>query len=430
MSLINQVLKDLDKRGASTQIGEATVRVVHAHSKRNVYLLLALGAAGMLVTVGTIWLFWQNQQTPILQAVVVAPVPVPIPAVEILPASQPLVVPVPITVPVIANIKPDPVMATGIAQIITINGSDFKEGASVSLSDEEGREYANRPLLSVTPEQIVVKLNLGRKAGNWLLEVVNSDGTSTGLYAFSVNAPALPAKTVQKAVPPAGKKISTATPLIPSAQASHSGTSQAAVTVPGISKQPTQISPQQQAENEFRRAYGLMQQGQTTAAMSAYEAVLQLDAGHLIARQTLFRLLIESKRNAEAERLLQEGIQHDSRQSSLALLLARIQVGRNELPQALETMQKSLPFAQQQADYQAFFAALLQRLNRHSEAIDYFQNAVKLNPQSGVWLMGLGISLREQMRKEEAREAFERALSTNTLSAELKSFVTQQLKEL
>jgi MSHA biogenesis protein MshN len=235
---------------------------------------------------------------------------------------------------------------------------------------------------------------------------------------------------VKLAVPLAGKKINAATALIPSDQSSHTGTSQGAVSAPGISKQPTQISPQQQAENEFRRAYGLMQQGQTTAAMSAYETVLQLDAGHLMARQTLFRLLIESKRNAEAERLLQEGIQHDPRQSSLTLLLARIQVGRNELPQALETMQKSLSYAERQADYQAFFAALMQRQNRHSEAISHFQNAVQLNPQSGVWWMGLGISLREQQRKEEARIAFNRALATNTLNAELKEFVTQQLKEL
>lgn len=430
MSLINQVLKDLDKRGASTQIGEATVRVVHVHSRRNAYFLVALGAAGMLLAVGAIWLFWQKPQTPVLPLVAEVPVPVSIPAAEVLPASQPLVVPVEAAVPAIDNIQPDPVIVTGIAQIITVNGSHFKEGVAVTLSDEEGQVYPNRPLLSVTPEQIVLKLNLGRKTGNWQLEVENSDGSSTGKYAFSVKAPALPAKTVQTTMPPAGKRISAAKPLVPSDQSGHSGALQGSVSAPGISKQPTQISPQQQAENEYSRAYSLMQQGQNAAAMSACEAVLQLDAGHLIARQALFRMLIENKRNADAERLLQEGIQHDPRQSSLALLLARIQVGRNELPQALETMQRSLPYAQQQADYQAFFAALLQRLNRHSEAISYFQNAVKLNPQSGVWLMGLGISLREQMRKEEAREVFDRALSTNTLSAELKSFVTQQLKEL
>jgi MSHA biogenesis protein MshN len=107
-----------------------------------------------------------------------------------------------------------------------------------------------------------------------------------------------------------------------------------------------------------------------------------------------------------------------------------MQVGRNELPEALQTMEKSLPYAAKQADYQAFLAALLQRQNRHAEAIGYFQNALKLNPQSGVWLMGLGISLRAEQRNSEAREAYNRALEVHNLSDELQAFVAQQLKEL
>jgi MSHA biogenesis protein MshN len=428
MSLINQVLKDLDKRGASTQIGEATIRVVHSHSRRNAFLLVALGAAGMLVVGGAGWMIWQGQQQPVLPAPIVAAAPVPL--VETIPASQPVVAPVPVAVPSIESIMPETIVATGAAQTITLNGSHFREGANVTLSDGEGRMYENRPLLSLAAEQIVLKLNPGKKAGNWLVEVLNSDGTTSGKYAFSVKAPAPAVKANQSAAMPAGKKIAALSASVKPEQAPPSAASQETVNAPGISKQPTQISPQQQAENEFRRAYGLMQQGQTGAAMSGFEAALQLDAGHLVARQTLVRLLIENKRTADAERVLQEGIQYDPRQTSLAMLLARIQVGRNELPQALETMQKSLPYAEKQADYQAFVAALMQRQNRHSEAITYFQNAVQLNPQSGVWLMGLGISLHEQQRQEEARIAFNRALATNTLNAELKAFVTQQLKEL
>jgi len=428
MSLINQVLKDLDKRGASTQIGETTIRVVHGHSRRNAFLLVALGAAGMLVVLAAVWLMWPLQQQPVVQAPIVAAATVPI--VAAVPASQPVAVPVQVIAPSIENIKPETLLATAVAQTITLNGSNFQEGASVTLSDGEGRVYANRPLLSLTAEQIVLKLNLGKKAGNWLIEVMNTDGTSSGKYEFSVKAPAPAVKATQLAALPHALNVAASSARVKAEQKQPSAAAQGAVNEPGISKQPTQISPQQQAENEFRRAYGLMQQGQTSAAMNGFEAALQLDAGHLVARQTLVRLLIENKRTADAERVLQEGIQHDPRQTSLAMLLARIQVGRNELPQALETMQKSLSYAERQADYQAFFAALMQRQNRHSEAISHFQNAVQLNPQSGVWWMGLGISLREQQRKEEARIAFNRALATNTLNAELKEFVTQQLKEL
>jgi MSHA biogenesis protein MshN len=198
----------------------------------------------------------------------------------------------------------------------------------------------------------------------------------------------------------------------------------------GIHKQPTQMSAQQQAENEFHRAHELMRQGRNSEALVGFEAALKFDTSHEQARQTLVSLLLELKRNNDAERVLQEGVQNNPQQTVFALLLARMQVGRNELPQALQTMEKSLPYAAKQADYLAFMAALLQRQNRHAEAINYFQNALKLNPQSGVWLMGLGISLRAEQRNSEAREAYNRALEVHNLSDELQAFVTQQLKEL
>lgn len=275
--------------------------------------------------------------------------------------------------------------------------------------------------------QIVISANFGTSAGLWSVEVVNSSGHTSGHFAFAVQA-----APVVASAPTQDKPALAAIASMPVAAKPVPAEVPAAVLPPagGVSKQPTQISLQQQAENEFRKAYALMQQGQTNAAISGYEAAIKLDAGHNVARQTLVRLLLENKRNAEAERLLQEGLQHDPKQSSMAMLLARMQVGRNELDNALDTMKKSLPYAEKQADYQAFVAALLQRKNRHKEAITHFEHALQLNAKSGVWLMGLGISLRAEQRTDDARNAFNRALETNSLGAELQSFVKQQLKEL
>ena len=82
------------------------------------------------------------------------------------------------------------------------------------------------------------------------------------------------------------------------------------------------------------------------------------------------------------------------------------------------------------ADYQAFFAALLQRQNRHNEAIAHYQIVLQLAPNNAIWLMGYGISLRAVQRNAEAKDAFKRALETQTLSPELREFVQQKLKGL
>ncbi|HXU92169.1 MAG TPA: tetratricopeptide repeat protein [Gallionella sp.] len=191
-----------------------------------------------------------------------------------------------------------------------------------------------------------------------------------------------------------------------------------------------QISRAQQADAEFRRGVALMQQGRIAEAIGGYEAALQLDAGHHAARQALVALLLEGKRGADAERVLQEGLKIGPDQIGFAMLLARLQVERGAVDQAMATLDKSLPYAGNLADYQAFIAALFQRQGRHKEAVDHYQLALQLVPNNGVWLMGYGISLQGLQRNTDAKEAFMRALDSQTLSPELQKFVQQKLKVL
>lgn len=110
------------------------------------------------------------------------------------------------------------------------------------------------------------------------------------------------------------------------------------------------------------------------------------------------------------------------------MLLARLQVERGALDQASAILEKSLSFAGNQPDYRAFLAALLQRQNRHEEAIKNYQFVVQAAPSNGVWLMGYGISLQAVQRNGEAKDVFQRALDTKTLSPELQTFVQHKLK--
>jgi len=245
----------------------------------------------------------------------------------------------------------------------------------------------------------------------------------------------------ERDIPPRAKPQATANrqkhhkaaPLAaPDTENMEPGDEGAAIPVPegSVDKQVKPLSLQQQADNEFRRASGLMQQGRADEALSGYEAALQLDAGHEAARQALAVMLLQSNRNADAERVLQDGLKLNIKHSGFAMLLARIQLDRDASWSALLTLQKTLPYAERQADYRAFVAALLQRLSRHKEAVVHYQAAVQLSPNSSVWWMGLGISLKALQRNEEARVAFKRALELHTLNTDLQTFVTQQLKGL
>lgn len=190
------------------------------------------------------------------------------------------------------------------------------------------------------------------------------------------------------------------------------------------------VGPKQHAEDEFSQAMALIRAGRNEDALPYLENALRLNPLLVRARQALAALMVGEKRNADAERILQEGLERDIKQAGFAMLMARLQVERGDIPHALETLQKTLPYAEHQAEYHAFVAALMQRQGRHDEAIAHYQAALKLSPGTGVWLVGLGISLQAEKRNAEARDAFHHAIGTHTLSADLQDFVGRRLKEL
>ena len=418
MSLINQVLKDLDKRGASSNVGESTIRVVHGHSNRNAAWLVVAGAVGMFMLGSSGWMFWQSQHVPFATKNEAVPA-----KVEVQTNTPIVVAPVSI-LPSVVSVSPSPLLAVGSPQTVTLNGLNFKAGASVTLRDEAGNVYEDRPIMGMTQEQITLKLNFGSNPGTWWVEVRNPDQSSSGQFALVVNS----SKGMQQIKP-----LVAGLPPVNAAKPQSNLENNALLHAPAdgaVNKLPTQSTLEQQAENEFRNAYQLMRQGHNSEALAGFESALKLNPAHEQARQTLVSILLEKKRNEEAEIALEAGLKINVQQINFAMLLARLQVERNALQAALDTLLRTLPYADLQPSYQSFVAALMQRQNRHKEAISYYQKALQLKPNLGVWLMGLGISLRAEQRKEEARSAFKQALETNSLNTELQSFVNQQLKEL
>jgi MSHA biogenesis protein MshN len=242
------------------------------------------------------------------------------------------------------------------------------------------------------------------------------------------HTPAKPAKKstgkpVKKAVRKKVEKVVKTPPI-------KTSNAEVAVSTPDGGLPMKQISPEQRADAEYRKASALMQQGHIADAISGYEAALRLDANLDEARQALVAVLLQSKRGKDAERVLQEGVKSEPDHTGFTMMLARLQVERGAVAEATATLEKALPYGNSQADYQAFLAALLQRQNRNDEAIAHYQVALQRAPNNGIWLMGYGISLQALKRNADAKVAFQHALDTRTLNPDLQAFVRKKLKEL
>jgi MSHA biogenesis protein MshN len=350
MSVINQVLNQLEQRGAHTVAEQTLVRAVQRSRRDLVMPLLAVGLA--LVAGIAAW--------------------------QLLPSRN--------------------VVAENVVQKQTV-ATDAVPASGVSAADAPAESLVPASRLSLELSSVPLPSSL----------------RGSNIKASSNNAP--------------GAGPETSMP-VPSPQPIPAPTAKVAAPASAGAVPMKRVSSAQQADAEFRRAAGLMQLGRIVDAIAGYEAALRLDAGHDAARQALVALLLEGKRNADAENVLLEGLNSKPENTGLTMLLARLQVERGALEQATATLEKSLPFADTQADYRAFLAALLQRQDRNEEAVTHYQIVLQHAPGNGVWLMGYGISLQALQRDAEAKDAFQRALDTPSLSPELRAFVQQKLKGL
>lgn len=195
-----------------------------------------------------------------------------------------------------------------------------------------------------------------------------------------------------------------------------------------------EISPEQKSVAYHQQALLKLQQGRVTEAQADLAQALEFNPVNHEARLTYASLLLDNKRHAEARDLLAKGLMISPEQNDFRIALARLQVDAGD-PAALNTLEEGQSHANNNADYQSFYATMLQRANRHDDAINHYKSALALtenapNSTTANTLIGLGISLQATEQLEDAKQAFTRVKQNHTLSPELAQFVEQRLKQI
>lgn len=189
-------------------------------------------------------------------------------------------------------------------------------------------------------------------------------------------------------------------------------------------------SAEQKSNNLFNRAMAAFDQGRMYEAQAYLSKSLQENPANEEARQTLAALLVDNKKMAEAQELLQGGIKQNPKQTGFRMAVARLQLEAGEKQHALGTLTEGLPYAEKNPEYLSFLATLLQRAERHQEAVTHFNTAIQLRGNYPNDFVGLGISLQALEKFEEAQTAYARAVATEKLTPELQAFVEQRLKQI
>lgn len=399
MSLINQVLRDLDQRHAAAGGMPAAVKApaVQAAPAARYWRTAALATAAMLAVGGTAstLTWWMSQRG--------APAAIPpaaagaAPAVQATPAVQVAQRPEVITTPV--------VVATNTVGLV-----------STPAPAPAAPAPRSNTVVNPTP-------------------AAASATPAKDTPAPKVEPPKTPevATPAEPAIAAAGKREAIASPsalVAAAAPAAIASTTRAPVLGESrIEKKAPNRTAHERAEAEYQRGVVAHQQGSLAEAASAYANALREEVHHAPARQALAGLLIAQGRADEAKLLLTEGLARTPRHAGMAMMLSRLHAERGEWQRAIEVMDAA-PVNAPAAEDLAFRAAVLQRLHRHAEAAEHFSAALRTTPHHGVWWMGLGMSLAADGRNDSAKEAFNRARASGSLTPELAQYVEQRLRQL
>lgn len=169
------------------------------------------------------------------------------------------------------------------------------------------------------------------------------------------------------------------------------------------------LTPEQKAERLFARAQQALSSHQKQNGERLLQQVLDENPRHVAARSQLAALLLGRQREDRAENLLADGLLTDSRQLALARPYSQLLAVRGKLVPALETLDRAIVEGQADPETLALRAAILYRMQRHSESAAAYRQALRIQPDRALWWTGLAVALEQHGQSKQALEAFQRA---------------------
>jgi MSHA biogenesis protein MshN len=187
-------------------------------------------------------------------------------------------------------------------------------------------------------------------------------------------------------------------------------------------------SAQMQAEEAWRQAVQLLEQGRNHDAQARLELALRLDPGQTAARQKLIALVLEAGNTASAEALLREGMLQHPNDTWYPRSLAQAHLQRGDFAQASSILKTSLGKHPDATNW-ALYASTQAKLGKPAETALAYREALRLDPNQGNWWIGMAVALEKGNAKADAGAAYQRALQTR-LSGELREFAEQKARSL
>ncbi|MCE9679784.1 tetratricopeptide repeat protein [Shewanella sp. AS1] len=190
------------------------------------------------------------------------------------------------------------------------------------------------------------------------------------------------------------------------------------------------LSPQALAEKRFAAGQAAQNEGNMTQAESDFSEALRLNSQLHQARRHLAALYYGQGMMTQAESVLQQGMTLFPEEYEYSLLLARVYDAVEMKDEALAVL-ASIPdeseLAKQKWSMQSHLA---QQQGAFPLAEQSYRQLARIEPDDAKWWMGLAYALDSQHQFSTAKQAYRQALVLDGLSTQALEFIERRLAQL
>ena len=199
-------------------------------------------------------------------------------------------------------------------------------------------------------------------------------------------------------------------------------------TKPSLTISRTQLTPQALAANKITEAEQAIERNDIIKAEALFEEVLLIMPEHETARKQLAALWYGKKSYQDAVNLLSQGIALAPQSEEMRLMTARIYYEQGQ-PRPAYNVLRPVNHSTS-TELQALLANTAADLSEHGNAIVAYEKLIALEPHVGRWWLGSAVSLDSLGKFVLARDAYKQAIARNDLSNSAMQFARQRLIEL
>ena len=192
----------------------------------------------------------------------------------------------------------------------------------------------------------------------------------------------------------------------------------------------TRMSSTELASKAAKAADEAYQQRRYQQALDSYREALGFEPTRLDWRLRLAELTLASGDLEQTRLVLADGVSFHPRDVGLRLALANLLREQQKPAEALAALEGVVPAAGEAVAWYQLRGGLAQQLGQWPLARDSYEQLVVLAPTEGRHWLGLGLAADASGDPATARQAFARALSLPGLSATSRDYLTTRLKQL